>query len=101
MEAAKYNPPPGYYEVKVDHKGKSIHHTANPVKFTDRKRESFLDVAIKEKEGMPAPGLYKIAGSAMERKGAVISRDKIVDTGLDKHSIKRLPAWQRPATETP
>merc|ERR1719262_1390276 len=33
MEAAKYNPPPGYYEVKIDHKGKSIHHTANPVKF--------------------------------------------------------------------
>jgi len=99
-EAAKYNPPPGSYDVKVMANGKSIETTAKPLKFSDRQRESYLDQAIRDKSVVPAPGEYE-KKAALERRGAVIVRDKIHDQGLDKYSAKRLPAWQRPATETP
>jgi hypothetical protein len=99
-EANKHNPPPGYYDVKVMANGKSVDTTSKPLKFSDRQRESYLDQAIREKATVPAPGVYE-SMAALEKRGAVIVRDKIQDQGLDKYSAKRLPTWQRPATETP
>merc|ERR1719161_2781314 len=34
-EANKYNPPPGYYDVKVMANGKSVDQTSKPLKFSD------------------------------------------------------------------
>jgi len=98
-EASKYNPPPGSYDVKVMANGKRIDQTSG-LKFKDQDRDSYLDDAIKAKASVPAPGAYE-KKATLERRGAVIVRDRVQDQGLDKYSAKRLPTWQRPATETP
>jgi hypothetical protein len=100
-KASKHAPPPGTYDNDMLANGDHVARTANAaVTFGMRDRDSFLDDAIRAKEGVPAPGNYE-RKSELDRRGPRFRRERIEEIKLDKFSTKRFPKWARPATETP
>merc|ERR1712113_267815 len=61
----------------------------NGVKFGNRDRKSFLDDAVKAKDFVPAPGVYR-SKSTLDHKGIRLKLEK-----------KNYPVWARPGTDTP
>jgi hypothetical protein len=100
VKATKANPPPGAYDALLLPSGDLVAQAGRPVNFPKRDRDSFLDEAKKAKEGIPAPGSYKVS-SSLDKRTTKFRRDAIDDQGLDKFHPKRYPVWARPATQTP
>jgi len=93
------NPAPGSYDTAVLANGTSVA-APNGGKFGLRDRDSYLDDAIKAKDHVPAPGRYQ-AKSQLDHRGTEMRRDRIVNTGTDRHDKRQYPVWARPSTETP
>jgi len=95
------NPAPGSYDTAVLPNGSSVGQVAaNGGKFGLRDRDSYLDDAIKAKDHVPAPGRYQ-AKSQLDHRGTEMRRDRIVNSGTDRHDKRQYPVWARPGTETP
>mmetsp|Transcript_76384 Transcript_76384/g.151082 ORF Transcript_76384/g.151082 Transcript_76384/m.151082 type:complete len:540 (-) Transcript_76384:89-1708(-) len=95
------NPAPGSYDHGVKPNGTLVAQVApNGGKFGLRDRDSYLDDAIKAKDHVPAPGRYQ-AKSELDHRGTQMRRDRIVNSGLDRHDKRQYPVWARPSTETP
>jgi len=95
------NPAPGAYDVGRLRNGDRVENASSSCpKFGNGNRDSFLDDAIKAKNGIPAPGRYETKNT-LDHKGIKIKRERVSDQGIDKFSAKRYPVWARPGTDTP
>merc|ERR1712151_212212 len=95
------NPAPSTYDTNMMPNGDLVDQACpNGVKFGNRDRKSFLDDAMKAKEFVPAPGIYR-SKSTLDHKGIRLKREKVNPTGIDKLDKKNYPVWARPGTDTP
>ncbi|CAL1128447.1 unnamed protein product [Cladocopium goreaui] len=99
IQGTRHNPAPGSYDTILLSKGDKLNQPSGG-EFNKRNRDSFLDECIRLKNDIPAPGRYDLK-SVLEKGAVRMSRERIVDENLDKHSAKRYPSWARPTTDTP